>query len=245
MTDSDPAVTIHTVGVHYRWELPEVLRAQLRLAHNLREDLVSLQLAYEDDLRTIWSPFPGVAAAESALQRAETAAAAAGERANSERIRLRKPNSQGAAGQRARGAPSSARRDHPSQRRRRCAPPRPSRPAGPASRSNSTRYCQDGDLYWGTYNFVFANHKTAVQRIRSRRLDGGPANLRHHRFDGTGTIAVQLQRTATTPSRTPALVADPAGRYRNVLVLPWNDPTRWAQMTRAEQRRAGRVTVRM
>jgi hypothetical protein len=77
-------------------------------------------------------------------------------------------------------------------------------------------------LYWGTYNFVFANHNTAVQRIRSRRLDGGPANLRHHRFDGTGTIAVQLQRTATTPPRTPALVADPAGRYRNVLVLPWN-----------------------
>jgi hypothetical protein len=51
VTDSDPAVTVHTMGVHYRWELPEVLRAQLRLAHDLREDLVSLQFAYEDDLR--------------------------------------------------------------------------------------------------------------------------------------------------------------------------------------------------
>ena len=43
------------MGVHYRWELPNIVRAQLRLAHDLREDLVTLQLAYADDVRAIWS----------------------------------------------------------------------------------------------------------------------------------------------------------------------------------------------
>ena len=107
------------------------------------------------------------------------------------------------------------------------------------------RYCQDNDLYWATYNDVFRNHKTAVQRIRRQRLEGKPATLRHHRFDGTGTITVQLQRTAAMPPRSPRLLSDPAGRYHNFLVVPWIDPDRWAAMTRAEQRAAGRVVVRM
>jgi hypothetical protein len=81
------------------------------------------------------------------------------------------------------------------------------------------RYCQDNDLYWASYNEVFRNHKTAVQRIRRQRLEGKPATLRHHRFDGTGTITVQLQRTAAMPSRSPGLLSDPEGRYRNFLIL--------------------------
>jgi hypothetical protein len=80
------------------------------------------------------------------------------------------------------------------------------------------RYCQDDDLYWGTYNDVVRNHRTAVQRIRRRRLDGKLATLRHHRFDGTGTITVQLQRSAAMPPRSPQLLSDPAGRYHNHLV---------------------------
>ncbi|MCA2272408.1 hypothetical protein JF780_07800 [Mycobacterium intracellulare] len=49
------AITVHTMGVHYRWQIPEVVRQQLRLAHSLREDLVTLQLAYDEDIKAIWS----------------------------------------------------------------------------------------------------------------------------------------------------------------------------------------------
>lgn len=46
-------ITVHTMGVHYRWQLPDVLRQQLRLAHDLREGLVRLQLAYDEDIKTL------------------------------------------------------------------------------------------------------------------------------------------------------------------------------------------------
>lgn len=68
------------MGVHYRWQIPDILRQQLRLAHDLREDLVSLQLAYDEDIKQIWSSYPSVAAAEvqvaAAEERCESAAAA-------------------------------------------------------------------------------------------------------------------------------------------------------------------------
>ena len=77
------------MGVHYQWQLADVLRAQLRLSHSLREDLVTLELAYKADLRDIWSSYPVVAAAETALRQAEQAATSASEQVKSERIRLR------------------------------------------------------------------------------------------------------------------------------------------------------------
>jgi hypothetical protein len=89
LADADSSVTVHTMGVHYRWELSTIVRAQLRLAHDLREDLVTLQLAYADEVRAIWSSYPEVAAAESELHRAEETAAAASEQVSAERVRLR------------------------------------------------------------------------------------------------------------------------------------------------------------
>lgn len=49
-------------------------------------------------------------------------------------------------------------------------------------------------LYWATYNKVLAQHKTAAQRIRASWKEGKLARFRHHGYDGTGRIAVQLQR---------------------------------------------------
>jgi len=55
-----------TMSVHYRWRPPEPICEQLRLAHELRQELASMRLAYEADLQAIWSSFPAVAVAEAA-----------------------------------------------------------------------------------------------------------------------------------------------------------------------------------
>ena len=83
------SVTVQTIGVWYRWRFPEALRSQLRLAHDLREDLVTLQLRHEVTLKAIWSSFPQVAATEDALSAAETALNLAAEAAAAERARQR------------------------------------------------------------------------------------------------------------------------------------------------------------
>jgi hypothetical protein len=76
-------------GVHYRWKLPAALINQLTLAHELREDLVTLQLQYDTDLNSIWSAFPDVAHAGAAVAPAESAANAAADAVKAERIRQR------------------------------------------------------------------------------------------------------------------------------------------------------------
>jgi hypothetical protein len=246
-------IIVHTMGVHYRWPIPDVLRSQLRLAHDLREDLVTLQLDHEAAVKAIWSSYPKVAAAEETLTAAEAEATAAAEAVSAERARLRTKRITGPLAERL----TAARTEVRSSRQAR-------RDAIAAVRDEATdritdtavelraaqkrlyaTYCQEGDLFWATWNDVVDHHKAAVKRVKAQRAAGRPATMRHHRFDGTGSIAVQLQRQEGMPQRTPEVIADPNGKYRNVLLVPWTDPAVWDTMPRAKQRRAGRVTVRM
>ncbi len=247
-------ITVHTMGVHYRWQIPDVLRRQLRLAHDLREDLVSLQLAYDEDVKQIWSSYPAVASAEAQVAAAEELAASATAALKAARVAARDKLADSPLAQElgdAKAALRAARqlrreaiadvKDVAAQRRR-----ERSFQLAADQKSLYRRYCQPPrGLYWATFNYVLDQHKTAVRRIQQQRAQGKPATLRHHRFDGAGTVAVQLQRAAGRPPRTPLVVADAAGRYHNVLHVPWTDPQQWAAMSRAEKRRAGRVTVRM
>jgi hypothetical protein len=174
-------------------------------------------------VRAIWSSYPEVAAAESELHRAEETAAAASEQVSAERVRLRSKKvgaeltTQLAEARADVKATRQARRDAIARVKDNAAQRLRERTATLLADQKQLyrRYCQDNDLYWWPYNDVFRNHKTAVQRIRRQRLEGKPATLRHHRFDGTGTITVQLQRTAAMPPHSPRLLSDPAGRYHN------------------------------
>lgn len=247
-------ITVYKFGVHYRWQVPEVLREQLWLAHSLREDLVTLQLDYEAGLKAIWSSYPDVAAAEEALEAAESDAVAAAEEVARQRQVQRTKRITGpaaevlaAARKRAKEARVARRtaiaavKDEASERITALA-------VGlrASQKAKYAEYAQEKGLYWATFNDVLDHHKTAVKLVASKRAAGRPAALRHHRFDGTGSIAVQLQRQAGQPQRTPALIADSkASKWRNVLVLPWVDPDEWEQMSRSEQRAQGRVVVRM
>lgn len=246
------AVVAVTMGVHYRWEFPPILQSQLRLAHQLREELVTAQLEVEETLRGVWSQVPQVAAAEEALALAQQEVSAA------EQVVA---DLRGGTRRRVTGPPATrlaqARRAVREARVRRRSEISLARPVvDPQIRQIHEQlyarhkqlykqFCTDGDLFWATFNEVVANHKSTMKKITAQRKQGRSANLKRRRFDGTGTLTVQLQREAGGPARTPAAIADPDGRYRNLLVVPWTDPHEWAGLTRAEQRRRGRVTVRM
>ncbi len=251
------SVTVHAYGVHYRWcrDIPEPLRRQLLLAHDLREDLVTLQLDQETAIKDVWSSYPAVAAAEAALAEAEATAEAAAGKVRDERIKQRTKRVKGPAADALREARAAV-KDCRQRRRDAIAAVREDAKSRLDCLAESLKhaqkalyadYVQGRGLYWATFNDVRQQHQTAVKRMRQARAAGKPASMRHHRFDGSGTIAVQLQREGGEPARAPARIADgAAGKWRNVLHLPgWVDPGEWEQMTRAEQRAAGRVTARL
>lgn len=239
-----------SMSVHYAWRVPEPIREQLRLAHALREELVSLRLTYEADLQAIWSSFPTVAAAEERIAHAQAACTAAAENAKAERGQSKR----GVRGSPAETSAMAALREARQQRRAaitevhgQAAGRRAARTAefNAAQRALYHCYVQQEGLFWCTFNDVVGQHLGVVKRVRQQRITRPGATLRHHPFDGTGTIAVQLIRRGVDPPRSPAIVADPNGKYRNYLQLPWTDPGAWNQMSASQQRHAGRVIARM
>ena len=237
------------MSVHYSWRVPEPIQQQLRLAHELRQELVAMRLAYETELQAIWSSFPAVAAAEERVAQAQVAWTAASELAKAERIRLKRrlPRSD------AEISATAALREARQQRRDEIAMVRDqaaSRRAACTANHNAAqrvlyhRYVPVQGLFWCTWNDVVAQHLGAVKRLRQQRVTRPGARLHQHPFRNAGTIAVQLIRRSADPPRSPAVLADPNSKYRNFFHLPWTDPQAWDQMSAGQQRRTGRVSVR-
>jgi hypothetical protein len=225
---------------------------QLRLAHNLREDLVSLELTREQRKQDIWSSVPEIRTVESTLteteaQIEETARAVAAER-SAARTRGRTASSPLLATLRQTKRELSARRRELINAAKPTMDPQLAtvgQDHETAIKALYATYCQEGELYWASYNDVLAHHKTAVKRVAAQRASGRPAQLRHHRFDGSGAIAVQLQRGQGQPQRTPELLSCDANPWRNVLHLtPWLPSAEWAALSPAEQRRRRLGTAR-
>jgi hypothetical protein len=91
-------------------------------------------------------------------------------------------------------------------------------------------WVQDRGLYWATYNDIVAAHETAVRRVAEIRKQGQPAELRFKRWDGTGTLTVQLQREANKPARTWSLLTSGGGPWRNSLSFTPGEKDRWWTM---------------
>jgi biotin operon repressor len=105
-----------------------------------------------------------------------------------------------------------------------------------------------GGLDWDTANAVTWQYMIGARQVAHRRQRGLPANLRTRPWDGTGTLTVQLERLTGEAPRSPALLADPGGRYRaQVLLRPWVDPAVWRAMTPLERRQmmVGSLRIRV
>ncbi len=252
-----PAVRVFKYGVHYKWtrQLPDHVREQLFLAHQVREDLVSLEIAHEQAVRDVWSSYPEVAETERQLAEADLRAQELAEKVSAERSRQRTKRIAGPLTGELKDARATLKAAR--QARREAIAAVAAKPEVKDALSDLRTelkrdryalyaiYVQGQGLYHATYNTVVRQHVAAVQRIGARRRAGQPAQLRHHRFDGTGTISVDLLRQAGQPQRTPARLADGVtGRWRNVVYLPALPPD-FDDLTRAEQRRSGRVTARL
>lgn len=85
-----------------------------------------------------------------------------------------------------------------------------------ATKALYQQYAADG-LYWASANAVIAHAKTAEKLVINARQKGHRAQRRYARWDGSGVIAVQLQRSAGDPRRTPELIGSGGGKWRNVL----------------------------
>ena len=240
-------ITVHGYGVWHKWDIPIHVTDQLWLAHQAREDLVTTTLDHDARMRRIWSAHPQVEAAQQQITELQEQLANL-EQKDQDATRLRALLRQARKDRRA--GIAAARQDETFQTAVRAAV------TDLHDRRSQLRrqYCTQGvvgrdrqvaRLYHTTWYLVLTNHETAEKRVAATRATGGKAEMRHHRFDGTGTIAVMLPRPSGAPARTPLVVADPFGKYRNVFALDWCDPERWAMLTRAEQRLRGRLTARM
>jgi hypothetical protein len=195
------AITVNTMGVYPRWPIPDEVREQLRLAHQLREELVTLQLRYDATLTAIWSSYPQVAAAEKTLQDAEAAAATAAEAVSAKRIRQRTKRVSGApadqlAAARAQLRPARSARREAINLVRAEATDQILAAAAQLRASRKALYrqfCQDNDLYWATHNDVVNHHLAAVKRIKQTRAAGS----RHDRRCATDAA----RPTTRTPQR--------------------------------------------
>ena len=246
------SIIVVKYGVHYRWSLPTALTDQLRLGHELREELVAQHLVYEQAVKDVWSSYPQVAQVEAALAAAETAVERAAEAVSRRRVADRVKRVTGAEADALREARALVKRLRADRRDAITQVRVAAKPAldelNTANRDLKPLYAEftGRGLYWATFNDVADHHRVAVRRVASDRAAGRPASLRHHRFDGSGTVAVQLAQASGAPRRSPEPLAQGEnGRWRNVISVPWVDPVEWNGMSWSQQRAAGRVKVRM
>jgi hypothetical protein len=201
-------------------------RSLMRLAHNLGNDLVHLAESSDVQMREWWQKRTPVETAS--LDAAEEAMDQAWQELMRERSRQRRRDVQGPAktahadAVRARrvafdtlkAAKAATRKANPDSVK--AMQSRVRKSAEAAKKALYRKYASQG-LYWATINAVIASAKTAEQRVISDRTKGRPARRRYKRWDGSGRLAVQLQRQADDPPRTPAAIIGGASKWRNVL----------------------------
>lgn len=211
----------------HRWDvrgpLPEAAIAEIQRAHRLRNALVEIERDHAEAVQGIWATHPEVARSEAAL-------VAATELVEVQREALAAMKKAGLPSDLAVAAMKEARQDRKEakvvQRAAKDAAYAAVKPlmvrareVRKAAQKALYRTFVDQGLYWATYNAVRDHHETAVKQVAAKRKKGLPADLRFHRWEGEGTIAVQLQRQAGDPQRTMAALGGDTSKWHNVARL--------------------------
>lgn len=234
-------------------DLPQAAMDEMYRAHELRNCLVEVEMRHAERVAAVWAENSTLAEMGTAVQDCWVRVEAAIEDGKKERQQTRSTKvSEGTRDKikAARGDLADARKSLREAKARLYPVIKPALAESANERRKEikalyARFVEAG-LYWATINDVVAHHETAVKAVAAKRKNGQPAQMRFSRWSAEGTLTAQLQRGANDPPRTPALLANPKGRYYNVAALtPALDPTAFTALTRAEQRRAGAGRLRM
>lgn len=270
--DLATTVTVRTFGVHYKWlrHLPDNIFTQLKLAHDLRETLVETWYDYLKAVDAVWMGYPAIAAAQQALDDAQLDKARANAVIKALRTTQRTKKITGPDADQAKADLANANAALKTAK----AALKLARDSEPTAvdglkqagldrvmRENEIvrEYATERGLFYDTAHLVHQQHKTAVKRVQDARKQAGSAahkstdphkrtslpNLHHHRFDGTGTIAVYLKGRSGRNTRSPEEVANLNGPHRNTFCLPAPRHEDWDDMSTAQRRHNGRITARM
>jgi Putative transposase DNA-binding domain len=242
---------VYRYGCPARADLDPAALEQLQLGHQLGNDLVALWHRHEQAVAEAWASRQAVAAAEQAVAAAEQAVTDAEQTVAADRQQRRSRTATSAATARVREARAALRDARAEAKRQKEGAREALAPTfqelteqwWAARKATYADYCQRRGLFWMTHNDVEQNHLRAVAAVKAARAAGRPAELRVRegpdgvdRWDGSGSIVVQLKRRAGDPPRTPGTLAGGKSQWRNVVELPWIDPVEWVALSRAEQR---------
>lgn len=244
-----PGTTMTVYRYAISGDLPDVAVDELRRAHVLRNKLTEVELAYQDAVAAAWAAHPEIAAAQERLGAAGDLVAELLEKAKAHRQRERgtRPDTGiTTALKDARMIRKAAKEEIRGLKDRYYAGEvKPAILAASQARKEAVKAAYPeaiaGGLYWATFNDTAEHHAVSVAQVAAKRRSGQPAQVRFRRWTGEGTLAVQLQRQAGEPARTPELIASGEGKWRNVATLgPWRDPAAFGAMPRGERRAAAR-----
>lgn len=209
---------VYRYGVASWWQAPPEVLEQLRLAHQLDNQLVQINNEYEQRKLAHWASFPDVAESEQGLADASAEVAAVREQVAAARQRVGALRHGGAGSLHVRQAQAELREQQATlraatarvkelRRRRRdaIAARLKESEAVLAALEQQRRgaiaglyasYCQSRGLHWATFTRRVKQHEQARARVAAVRATAGAAQIRFKPWDGTGALTVQLQRQA-------------------------------------------------
>ena len=240
-------VRVYQYGCGQPIDLPPQAGDQLRLANRFWNDLVEIDRAHLAKKRDFWATYPEIQEADRIIEAAlveltalKESAAAANRTARS-RIALDPVQKEKRAEllsairtARARIKEVKAAAYEAGAKETFAAMDAERKAAATAARQ---AFAAEG-LYWGTYN-AMVSHYDAGRKKAARE----GAELRFHRYDGSGTWTVQIQTENGDPPLLPAGLMRLGGRQdKQVSVAPvdWTD---WTTLPRAERRKRARTTL--
>jgi hypothetical protein len=213
-------------GVPSRWQAPDIVLDQIRLAHRLSNQMVEIEHNYLLARDEVFRQHPEVARTEEAVEKAEAQL----EQIQAQVRRARVLNATKVPTDVAKAEVKAARTELAKLRAERKAAKaeakevlddqlKATREARSDARVAARKAAVDEGLFWATATDVLDKAKTAEKLVANAWKQGKQASRRFRRFDGSGTITTQIMWQSGMPKLTPAYLAEPTSARRNVFML--------------------------